>query len=211
MNSVPSAGGPSACGVRTGAMLKRLSTRSARCLYLPTSNARQTSLDRERYQTVYARTRGSVAAPTAGLHLSEATFARLAARAIERSAITLHVGYGTFQPIRTEEVEAHRIDPEPYEISESAAAAIAAALETQRRIVAVGTTTTRTLEAVARDQCRPGARGRGIRRVCSSTPASGSASLVRCSRIFTCPSRRCSCWSAPSVGVSWCSRRTGGP
>ncbi len=107
------------------------------------------ALDRERYQTVYARTRGSVAAPTAGLHLSEATFARLAARAIERSAITLHVGYGTFQPIRTEEVEAHRIDPEPYEISESAAAAIAAALETQRRIVAVGTTTTRTLEAVA--------------------------------------------------------------
>ena len=105
--------------------------------------------DRERYQTVYARARGSVAAPTAGLHLSEATIARLDARAIERTAITLHVGYGTFQPIRTEEVEGHRIDPEPYEISAPAARAITAALEAQRRIVAVGTTTTRTLEAVA--------------------------------------------------------------
>ena len=105
--------------------------------------------DRERYQTVYARARGSVAAPTAGLHLSEATIAQLDARAIERTAITLHVGYGTFQPIRSEEVEGHRIDPEAYEISAQAARAITAALETQRRIVAVGTTTTRTVEAVA--------------------------------------------------------------
>ena len=105
--------------------------------------------DRERYQTVYAKTRGSVAAPTAGLHLGEATLAQFDARGIERTAITLHVGYGTFQPIRTEEVEAHRIDPEPYEISDGAAAAMAAALAAHRRIVAVGTTTTRTLEAVA--------------------------------------------------------------
>jgi S-adenosylmethionine:tRNA ribosyltransferase-isomerase len=107
------------------------------------------ALDRERYQTVYARTRGSVAAPTAGLHLSEQAMARLDARAIERTAITLHVGYGTFQPIRSEEVEGHRIDPEPYEIGGGAARAITAALDAQRRIVAVGTTTTRTLEAVA--------------------------------------------------------------
>jgi S-adenosylmethionine:tRNA ribosyltransferase-isomerase len=107
------------------------------------------ALDRERYQTVYARARGSVAAPTAGLHLSEETMARLDARAIERTAITLHVGYGTFQPIRSEDVEGHRIDPEPYEINGAAARAITAALDAQRRIVAVGTTTTRTLEAVA--------------------------------------------------------------
>jgi S-adenosylmethionine:tRNA ribosyltransferase-isomerase len=107
------------------------------------------AVDRERYQTVYARARGSVAAPTAGLHLSDATLARLAAREIERAAITLHVGYGTFQPVRTAEVEDHRIDPEPYEISVEAARAITAALDAQRRIVAVGTTTTRTLEAVA--------------------------------------------------------------
>ena len=105
--------------------------------------------DRERYQTVYARSRGSVAAPTAGLHLGHDTIARLDAAGIERAAITLHVGYGTFQPIRTGEVEAHRIDPEPYEIGETASRAIGAALDAGRRILAVGTTTTRTLEAVA--------------------------------------------------------------
>jgi S-adenosylmethionine:tRNA ribosyltransferase-isomerase len=118
------------------------------------------ALDRERYQTVYARARGSVAAPTAGLHLSEETMARLDARAIARTAITLHVGYGTFQPIRSEDVEGHRIDPEPYEISGGAARAITAALDAQRRIVAVGTTTARTLEAVAAangDRVREGA------------------------------------------------------
>jgi S-adenosylmethionine:tRNA ribosyltransferase-isomerase len=118
------------------------------------------ALDRERYQTVYARARGSVAAPTAGLHLSEETMARLDARAIGRTAITLHVGYGTFQPIRSEDVEGHRIDPEPYEISGGAARAITAALDAQRRIVAVGTTTARTLEAVAAangDRVREGA------------------------------------------------------
>jgi S-adenosylmethionine:tRNA ribosyltransferase-isomerase len=105
--------------------------------------------DRERYQTVYARSRGSVAAPTAGLHLTAATMARLDERGIERAAITLHVGYGTFQPVRTHDVESHRIDPEPYEISIDAAAAVTAALDRGGRVVAVGTTTTRTLEAVA--------------------------------------------------------------
>ena len=105
--------------------------------------------DRERYQTVYAREPGSVAAPTAGLHLTPAILADLEARGIERTAITLHVGYGTFQPVRADIVEEHRIDPEPYTIGEDAAAAINAALDAGRRVVAVGTTTTRTLEAVA--------------------------------------------------------------
>jgi S-adenosylmethionine:tRNA ribosyltransferase-isomerase len=105
--------------------------------------------DRERYQTVYARSRGSVAAPTAGLHLTAAMMARLDERGIERAAITLHVGYGTFQPVRTHDVETHRIDPEPYEISIDAAAAVTASLDRGGRVVAVGTTTTRTLEAVA--------------------------------------------------------------
>jgi S-adenosylmethionine:tRNA ribosyltransferase-isomerase len=109
------------------------------------------SRDRERYQTVYASIRGSVAAPTAGLHFDEAMLARLDAQGIERTAITLHVGYGTFQPVRTTEVEEHRIDPEPYEITPPAAARIARALDAGRRIVSVGTTTTRTLEAVARE------------------------------------------------------------
>lgn len=108
-----------------------------------------TSEDRERYQTVYARVRGSVAAPTAGLHLTDDLLAACAARGVERTDITLHVGYGTFQPIRTEIVEEHTIDPEPYDIGSDAAAAVNAALDERRRIVAVGTTTTRTLEAVA--------------------------------------------------------------
>jgi S-adenosylmethionine:tRNA ribosyltransferase-isomerase len=105
--------------------------------------------DRERYQTVFARERGSVAAPTAGLHFTPALNAALAARGIDIVEITLHVGYGTFQPVRVERVEDHRLEPEQYEISESAARAINRARDEGRRVVAVGTTTTRTLEAVA--------------------------------------------------------------
>jgi S-adenosylmethionine:tRNA ribosyltransferase-isomerase len=106
--------------------------------------------DRERYQTVFARERGSIAAPTAGLHFTPQMFESLAARGIGVVEITLHVGYGTFQPVRVERVEDHRLEPEHYEVSPSAAAAIEAARENRRRVVAVGTTTTRTLEAVAR-------------------------------------------------------------
>jgi S-adenosylmethionine:tRNA ribosyltransferase-isomerase len=105
--------------------------------------------DRERYQTVFARERGSVAAPTAGLHFSPALNAALATRGIDIVAITLHVGYGTFQPVRVDRVEDHRLEAERYEIAESAAASINRARDDARRIVAVGTTTTRTLEAVA--------------------------------------------------------------
>jgi S-adenosylmethionine:tRNA ribosyltransferase-isomerase len=105
--------------------------------------------DRDRYQTVYARARGSVAAPTAGLHFTDDLLDRLAARGIERIAITLHVGYGTFKPVRTDEVESHVVDPETYEIPSGAAAAINRALDDRRRIVAVGTTTTRALESAS--------------------------------------------------------------
>ena len=105
--------------------------------------------DRERYQTVFARARGSVAAPTAGLHLTEALVDALAARGVELAEITLHVGYGTFQPVRVDRVEDHRIEPERFHIDQGAAAAINRALDAGRRVVAVGTTTTRTLEAVA--------------------------------------------------------------
>jgi S-adenosylmethionine:tRNA ribosyltransferase-isomerase len=105
--------------------------------------------DRDRYQTVYARDRGSIAAPTAGLHFTPALLDALAARGVERAAVTLHVGYGTFKPIRTEMVEDHVVDPEPYEIAPAAAAAIARARADGRRIVAVGTTTTRALEDAA--------------------------------------------------------------
>ena len=105
--------------------------------------------DRERYQTVFARARGSVAAPTAGLHFSPALVDALGDRGVEIARITLHVGYGTFQPVRADRVEDHRLEPERYEIGEAAAAAINGALDAGRRVIAVGTTTTRTLEAVA--------------------------------------------------------------
>ena len=107
--------------------------------------------DRERYQTVFARTRGSIAAPTAGLHLTGTLIDRLQRRGVEIAFITLHVGYGTFQPVRVEAVEDHRLEPERYEVSEMAAAAVSRAQTEGRRIIAVGTTTTRTLEAVALD------------------------------------------------------------
>jgi S-adenosylmethionine:tRNA ribosyltransferase-isomerase len=101
--------------------------------------------DRERYQTVYAREKGSVAAPTAGLHFTPAVLRRLKERGIEVAEVVLHVGPGTFLPVRVEQVENHRVEPEPYTIPEETAAAVARA----RRVVAVGTTTVRTLESSA--------------------------------------------------------------
>jgi S-adenosylmethionine:tRNA ribosyltransferase-isomerase len=108
-----------------------------------------TPADRERYQTVYARARGSVAAPTAGLHFDAPLLDALAARGIGRTAITHHVGYGTFKPMRAERVEEHRVDAEAYDIPAEAASRIVAAQESGGRIVAVGTTTTRALEGAA--------------------------------------------------------------
>lgn len=108
-----------------------------------------TLADRERYQTVYARVRGSIAAPTAGLHFTPELLSALDARGVERIEITLHVGYGTFKPVRVSEVEDHTVDPEHYEISIEAEAALARAKQEGRRVVAVGTTTTRALEDAA--------------------------------------------------------------
>ncbi|MGE3842686.1 MAG: tRNA preQ1(34) S-adenosylmethionine ribosyltransferase-isomerase QueA [Vicinamibacterales bacterium] len=105
--------------------------------------------DRERYQTVYARATGSIAAPTAGLHFSSEMLDGLGARGIERTAVTLHVGYGTFKPVRVDRVEDHRVDPEHYEVSADASARINEARHAGRRVVAVGTTTTRALESAA--------------------------------------------------------------
>jgi S-adenosylmethionine:tRNA ribosyltransferase-isomerase len=104
------------------------------------------SRDRDRYQTVYARQRGSVAAPTAGLHFTPEILDRIRQRGVETTEITLHVGLGTFQPVRVERVEDHKLHSEPYSISPEAAAAINQALGTARRVIAVGTTTVRTLE-----------------------------------------------------------------
>ncbi len=107
--------------------------------------------DRARYQTVFARARGSIAAPTAGLHFTPETLAALDARGVERAAITLHVGYGTFQPVRVTNVDDHRMEAEHFEVSVETAAALNRARRAGRRIVAVGTTTTRTLESLPLD------------------------------------------------------------
>jgi S-adenosylmethionine:tRNA ribosyltransferase-isomerase len=107
--------------------------------------------DRERYQTVFARERGSIAAPTAGLHFTGDVLAQLAARGVERTAITLHVGYGTFKPVRVERVEEHEVDAEQFTVSAEAAAALTRARREGRRIIAVGTTTVRTLESLEVD------------------------------------------------------------
>ncbi|HKP86364.1 MAG TPA: tRNA preQ1(34) S-adenosylmethionine ribosyltransferase-isomerase QueA [Blastocatellia bacterium] len=107
-------------------------------------------LDAERYQTVYARERGAVAAPTAGLHFTRELLDQARERGVEIVEITLHVGYGTFQPVRVERVEDHHVEPERYSIGEEAARAINRALDEGRRVIAVGTTTTRALESAAR-------------------------------------------------------------
>ena len=118
--------------------------------------------DREWYQTVYARERGSVAAPTAGLHFTTDLFDALDARGVTRTAVTLHVGYGTFQPIRSERVEEHIVGTEPFEITQPAAQVINTALDEGRRIVAVGTTSTRVLETAVRQGDGRIAAGSGL-------------------------------------------------
>ena len=116
--------------------------------------------DRDRYQTVYARERGSVAAPTAGLHFTPEVIQQLRDLGIETTEVTLHVGLGTFQPVRAEKVEDHKLHRESYEISEAAAEKVNRALDEGRRVVAVGTTTVRTLEYAAYESGRVKA-GRG--------------------------------------------------
>jgi S-adenosylmethionine:tRNA ribosyltransferase-isomerase len=122
--------------------------------------------DKERYQTVYARNSGSIAAPTAGLHFTPEILDRVRDRGIETAEITLHVGLGTFQPIRVDEVEQHKIHREPYSISTESANAINQALDAGRRIIAIGTTTVRTLECAAQQsgtgKVQPGSGQAGI-------------------------------------------------
>jgi S-adenosylmethionine:tRNA ribosyltransferase-isomerase len=107
--------------------------------------------DEARYQTVYAREMGSVAAPTAGLHFDESLLASLAAQNIAIAKVTLHVGAGTFQPVRVNNLAEHRMHGERYTISQSTVNAIAATRARGERVIAVGTTTLRTLESAVRD------------------------------------------------------------
>ena len=105
--------------------------------------------DRDRYQTVFARTPGAIAAPTAGLHFTERLLEEIAAAGIGIARVTLHVGIGTFKPVSAERIEDHRMDRERYEVGEETAEAIRRTRESGGRIVAVGTTVVRTLESSA--------------------------------------------------------------
>lgn len=107
------------------------------------------STDRPRYQCVYARSPGAVAAPTAGLHFSEQLLADLQAAGIARLAVTLHVGPGTFLPVRTSDLRSHRVEPERYEVTPEVADRLTELRRQGRPIVAIGTTTTRVLEHLA--------------------------------------------------------------
>jgi len=107
--------------------------------------------DRERYQTVYAREPGAVAAPTAGLHFDGVLLKRLNDLGVERTFVTLHVGAGTFQPMRVENIAEHRMHPELYQVSADTAVRINAARAEGRRVIAVGTTVVRVLESVAKE------------------------------------------------------------
>ena len=120
--------------------------------------------DRERYQTVFARNRGSVAAPTAGLHFDAELIGAIRARGAAWTTVTLHVGYGTFKPVRAERVEDHTVDAERFSLSPATADAIQSAHAAGGRVIAVGTTTTRALESAA--------SGPGL-----VTPTSGTANL----------------------------------
>jgi S-adenosylmethionine:tRNA ribosyltransferase-isomerase len=117
--------------------------------YIRRTCLRADTQDRQTYQTVYAARPGAVAAPTAGLHFTQTVLDRLTARGIETAPVTLHVGLGTFAPVKVDRPERHRMHAEWYEISPAAASAIERARSRGRRIVAVGTTSVRVLESAA--------------------------------------------------------------
>ena len=119
--------------------------------YIPRDGAEDKARDRERYQTVFARAPGAIAAPTAGLHFTPELLQRLQELGVGIAHVTLHVGEGTFAPLRTEVVEEHRMHAERYELPAATAAAVAATRARGGRVVAVGTTSCRTLETCARD------------------------------------------------------------
>jgi S-adenosylmethionine:tRNA ribosyltransferase-isomerase len=118
--------------------------------YIRRTKGQDLTEDKLRYQTVYARHSGSVAAPTAGLHFTREVFARLRARGVEVCEILLHVGYGTFQPVRCEDIEEHRMEPEYYRVDAPTANRIRSYKAEGRKLIAVGTTTTRCLEFLAK-------------------------------------------------------------
>jgi S-adenosylmethionine:tRNA ribosyltransferase-isomerase len=122
--------------------------------YIKRNDGASSDEDRERYQTVYAQRKGAIAAPTAGLHFTEPVFDELKASGASVVEITLHVGYGTFEPVRVADLADHKVAPERFEIGAEAAETINNARESGGRVIAVGTTTTRALESAADDNSR---------------------------------------------------------
>lgn len=124
--------------------------------YITRSPDADAAADRERYQTVYARANGSVAAPTAGLHFEAATLARLRSLGAELAFVTLHVGLGTFAPVKVDSLGEHPMHEERYQISATAAAQVNQAKAEGRRVIAIGTTSARVLESAARQTAQSG-------------------------------------------------------
>ena len=106
-------------------------------------------LDKKRYQTVYARIPGAIAAPTAGLHFTRSLLRKLKSKGVKIVRVTLHVGYGTFKPVREEDVSKHKMEEECYSISKAAAQLINQAKQAGKKVLAVGTTVSRALESAA--------------------------------------------------------------
>ena len=149
------------------------------------------ALDRERYQTVYAANPGAIAAPTAGFHFTPELFAKLSAKGIDHAMLTLHVGPGTFQPVRDHEIENHRMEGERYALDAASAAKIRSTKQSGHRIVAVGSTSTRALEwialqkgkvvadeGIARLYLRPGDRFRVLDALITNFHLPGSTPLI---------------------------------
>jgi S-adenosylmethionine:tRNA ribosyltransferase-isomerase len=153
---------------------------------LPPYIAREAeSADRERYQTVYARNLGAIAAPTAGLHFDADMFAALANRDIRHAFVTLHVGAGTFQPVRVDDLDAHEMHEEYLAVPESTCDAVNATRAIGGRVIAVGTTVVRSLEtAAAVARAMGGADGRGV------APGRGLAPYSGATRIFIKPGHK---------------------
>ena len=122
--------------------------------YIVRADGSRMEQDHQRYQTVFARPPGSVAAPTAGLHFTESLLAEISARGVQVAFLTLHVGLGTFAPVKAETIAAHTMHEERYELSEETARAVNAAKSAGRRVIAVGTTTLRVLETLADQAAR---------------------------------------------------------
>ena len=135
--------------------IKRLAPKGAWADPLPAVAHEGDLEDRKRYQTIYAREEGAIAAPTAGLHFTDAVLEEVRARGVEVASLTLHVGVGTFTPVRAEEVERHRMEAERYRLPEATARAVKEARGRGGRVVAVGTTTVRALESAADEEGAP--------------------------------------------------------